>query len=130
MQSVAESKSQAAELSDLDPGIAETVHALRRCGVPTYESCQGGPGHTFPEPTVRFSGGREQGVQVLGLALQLRLPVRALKRVWRVVDGEPVGPHWELTFYPPMKRLPGGFRGDSALSNSVHCSHTGKPPSP
>lgn len=83
----------------LDPGIAGIVNALRAHGVPTHESCEGGPGHSFPEPTVRFHGGRAEGFSALAIALDLRLPVRALRRVWRVLDGEPCGPLWELSFY-------------------------------
>jgi hypothetical protein len=83
----------------LDPGIAPIVDALRARGVPTYESCQGGEGHAFPEPTVRFHGSRLEGFQALTIALQLGLPVRALRRVWRVIDGEPDGPTWEMSFY-------------------------------
>ncbi len=85
----------------IDAGIAPIVEALRGRGVPTYESCQGGEGHAFPEPTVRFHGDRFEGFQALSIALQLRLPVRALRRVWRVIDGEPEGPTWEMSFYPP-----------------------------
>ena len=87
-------------IEGLDPGIAQIVEALRARGVPTYESCEGGLGHAFPEPTVRFNGERKEGFQALSIALQLDLPVRALRRVWRVVDGEPTGPTWELSFYP------------------------------
>jgi hypothetical protein len=87
-------------LGGLDPGITGIVNELRARGVPTSESCEGGPGHSFPEPTVRFKGTREDGFQALGIALQLGMPVRALRRVWRVIDGEPCGPLWELSFYP------------------------------
>jgi hypothetical protein len=34
---------------------------LRAREVETYESYQGGPGHAFPEPTVRFHGGSSGG---------------------------------------------------------------------
>ncbi len=88
-----------AHLVGLDPGIAPIVEALRSRGVPTYESCEGGEGHAFPEPTVRFNGDRLDGFQALAIALQLQLPVRALRRVWRVLDGEPEGPTWEMSFY-------------------------------
>lgn len=33
----------------LDPGIASYVHILHQAGIETYESCQGGKGHTYPE---------------------------------------------------------------------------------
>ncbi len=36
----------------LDPGISEFVAVLQSKGVETYESCQGGDGHAFFEPTI------------------------------------------------------------------------------
>lgn len=82
----------------LDPGIAVMVAALTRAGVETFESCQGGDGHAYPEPTVRFHGCRSEGFRALAAALQAGLTVRALRRIWTVIDGEPTGPHWEMTF--------------------------------
>jgi hypothetical protein len=35
----------------LDEGIREIVITLATNGVETFESCQGGPEHCFPEPT-------------------------------------------------------------------------------
>ena len=84
----------------LDLGIADIVEGMRVRGVETYESCEGGPGHAFPEPTVRFHGHRDEGFRALSVVLQLRFPVRSLRRVWRVIDGEPTGPTWEMSFYP------------------------------
>lgn len=84
----------------LDPGIREAVLVLREDGIETFESCQGGPGHSFPVPTIRFHGGQADGFRALGLALQTGLRVCDLRRVWSVIDGEPVGPDWEMTFYP------------------------------
>jgi hypothetical protein len=85
----------------IDPGIANEVRILWENGVETTESCQGGQGHPFPEPTVRFSGDKSEGPRALGIALQHGLRVTALRRVWTVADGEPVGPFWEMTFYHP-----------------------------
>lgn len=82
----------------LDPGIAPVVLLLLGLGVETFESCQGGPGHSYPEPVVRFFGGRPEGYRVMGLALQHGLRVAALRRVWPIIDGEPTGPWWEMTF--------------------------------
>lgn len=42
------------ELEGLDPGIADAVHLLRRYGVPTFASCEGGEGHSFQHPTIRI----------------------------------------------------------------------------
>jgi hypothetical protein len=86
-------------LAALDPGIAVYVGLLDAAGVETFESCDGGPGHAFAEPTIRFHGERGEGFRALAVALQHRLPVRGLRRYWQVSDqGEPEGPHWELTF--------------------------------
>lgn len=83
----------------LDPGIKLYVEGLIAAGVETFESCQGGEGHSFPEPTVRFHGDRSEGFRALAIALQRQWPVHDLRRVWPIVDGEPTGPDWELTFY-------------------------------
>ena len=82
----------------LDEGIAEYVRILRRAGVETFESCEGGPGHARPEPTIRFHGERAEGFRALSVAIQHGLPVSDLRRSWSVEDGEPTGPHWELAF--------------------------------
>lgn len=88
------------EDAQLDAGISEIVCALRANGVETFESCQGGEGHTYAEPTVRFYGDRSEGLRALAAALRMELPVIDLRRVWPVIDGEPTGPWWELTFRP------------------------------
>ena len=84
--------------SPLDVGIKEAVDTLREYGVETYESCQGGPAHSYPEPTVCFHGQQEEGYRAFAAVRERNLPVYALKRVWSVEDGELVGPHWELIF--------------------------------
>lgn len=85
----------------LDPGIAEAVRVLRGAGIETFESCEGGLGHPFPVPTVRFHGDRSEGFRALAVALQMGLRVAELRRVWSIQDMEPVGPVWELTFTVP-----------------------------
>jgi len=82
----------------IDAGIRPYVETLRAAGVETFESCEGGEGHSMPEPTVRFHGARPDGFRALAVALQHGLPVADLRRYWPVIDGEPTGPYWELTF--------------------------------
>jgi hypothetical protein len=41
------------DFPDLDPGIRQAVRILREAGVETFESCEGGERHAYPEPTVR-----------------------------------------------------------------------------
>lgn len=86
----------------LDPGIQPAVEALRKAGVDTYESCEGGPGHAYTEPSVRFHGDQSEGLRALAAAIAAGLPVSELRRVWVVQDAEPSGPWWELTFRPTM----------------------------
>lgn len=84
----------------LDTGIWPAVEALRADGVETFESCEGGSGHAYPEPTVRFHGDHVEGYRALAVAMRAGLQVKELRRVWPVNDGEPTGPWWELTFRP------------------------------
>ena len=86
----------------LDPGIAAMVEILRQHGVETYESCEGGEGHSYPEPAVKFhgglGGGRAEGIRVAALAITYDLPMKAIRRVWNIEDGELTGPSWEIVF--------------------------------
>ena len=86
-------------LPELDPGIAPYVDALRAEGIETFESCDGGDGHAYTEPTVRFSGGRGEGFRALAVALAHRFPVQSIRRYWAIIDGEPSGTDWEMTFW-------------------------------
>jgi hypothetical protein len=82
----------------LDSGIRAHVEALNAEGVETFESCEGGTDHAYPEPTVRFYGDRSEGFRALAVAQAANLPVAALRRAWPILDDEPTGPWWELTF--------------------------------
>jgi hypothetical protein len=83
----------------IDPGIRQAVARLQAHGIETCESCEGSPGHAYPEPTVAFYGGPDAGWRALAVCLAYGLPVRSLRRVWAVLDtNEPNGPYWEVTF--------------------------------
>jgi hypothetical protein len=82
----------------IDPGIAKAVSILQANGVETFESCEGGAGHAFPEPTVRFYGTPAAGPRALAVCMDHGLPVMALRRVWYMENHELTGPNWELTF--------------------------------
>jgi hypothetical protein len=88
---------------DLDPGIAPYVKVLHENGVETFESCDGGPGHAMPEPTIRFHGERPEGFRALAVARTYNMPVGELRRFWPIIDGEPTGPYWAMTFYLPSE---------------------------
>jgi hypothetical protein len=85
----------------LDQGIRNAVIALIANGVEAFESCEGGRGHSYAEPTVRFEGDSSEGLRALSVALAHGLPVKELKRTWGVLEKMIHGPWWELTFYPP-----------------------------
>jgi hypothetical protein len=89
----------------LDDGIREIVITLVANGVETFESCEGGRGHSFPEPTVRFEGGASEGLRAVSVALENGLPVRRLRRVWGFENNLIHGPWWEMTFLPPRDSL-------------------------
>ena len=52
---------------------------------------------------VRFEGEQSEGWRAFAAVMAHRLPLLALRRTWDVLDGEPCGPHWELTFLPPAE---------------------------
>lgn len=99
----------------LDPAISHAVEVLRAGGIETFESCQGGEGHAFHEPTIRFHGGPHEGFRALAVALARGLPVAEVRRYWQVVDGEPCGPHWEMTFHAG-ERLSGAHTSTRSVS--------------
>lgn len=83
----------------LDRGIRRAVEQLQAGGIETFESCEGGEGHAYPEPTIRFHGTPEAGWRAVGICLAYGLPIFTLRRVWDILDGnEPNGPYWEVTF--------------------------------
>jgi hypothetical protein len=92
------------EDNQIDAGIRGAVEALRAGGVETFESCEGGTEHAYPEPTVRFMGGQAEGFRAFALAVDAGLPVAELRRVWPINDGEPTGPWWEMTFASTCRR--------------------------
>ena len=85
----------------IDAGIQNAVDTLRAAGIETFESCEGGNGHAFTEPTVRFHGDRTEGYKAVSVALRSGLEVSDLRRIWTIIEGELTGPFWELVFYKP-----------------------------
>lgn len=86
-------------LASLDPGIAPFVDVLHAHGIGTTESCQGGKGHAFPEPTVCFDGDLSEGYRAAAIALTHSLPVSSIRRCWPIhSSGELTGPEWQIVF--------------------------------
>ena len=83
----------------LDPGIRDAVLIMREAGVETFESCEGGVGHAFDVPTIKFHGNAWAGYKALAVAMENGLAVRRCQRVWGVVDGQMEGPWWEIVLH-------------------------------
>lgn len=82
----------------LDSGIARAVGVLVGAGVETFESCEGGEGHSSAAPVVKFYGSNAAGWAALAACLDHDLPVSELARVWDLDAAEPSGPYWKLVF--------------------------------
>lgn len=107
----------------LDLGIGEYVDVLADAGIETFESCEGGEGHSYPEPTIRFHGDRAEGFKALSVALRSGLPISALRRMWPIVDGEPHGPCWEMVFFRPGVAKSGNAPALGAGGQGFKSSH-------
>jgi len=83
---------------EIDPGIRRAVLILRRAGVETFESCDGGDGHAFPEPTIKFHGNAWAGFKAFAIAKENGLPAARIQYVWHEVNGHLHGPWWEIVF--------------------------------
>jgi len=88
----------------LDAGIRVAVLILRRYGVETFESCEGGNGHPFPDPTIRFYGSPWAGYRAFAVAMEHGLPVFALQLEYGVDNGQLTGPYWRLVFKPEVRK--------------------------
>lgn len=112
---------------ELDPGIRQIVRILSGNGVETCQSCAAsgphgtrsgypaglGP-HSYPDPTVEFTGSYADGFRALSIALAHGLPVSELRRVWNVTrQGEPSGPIWALIFCLHPNNLLGWLAPDA-----------------
>jgi hypothetical protein len=85
-------------LDEVDEGIRDAVVVLNAGGFETYQSCQGGVGHSFAEPTVQFHGEISEGLRAVSWCQTYGMPVLALHRLWYVLEGELTGPTWEIVF--------------------------------
>ena len=89
--------------SFIDAGILPAVEILNKHGFETFESCQGGEGHSFPEPTVRFLGSEFDLIRAYEICECYGLTVLAAKRVYKKADvyiskTKHIGFAWEKPF--------------------------------
>lgn len=73
----------------LDTGIRFPVKVLHAYGFETCQSCEGGDGHSYPEPTVDLVGSAETtpGFAALHYLNAYGLDVQAVAQVWDVAHG-------------------------------------------
>ena len=91
------------DYDELDLDIRAAVRILRDHGIVTFESCQGGPGHSRDAAFIKFGGNLAEAMYAMAVVLfdpSHGLRPLALQQVWMLNDGFPDGPHWELTFFP------------------------------
>lgn len=82
----------------VDLRIVRAVKVLKDAEFTTIESCEGGEGHAYPEPTIKFAGSRATGWRALGELLTFGLPLNHIGQMWSMTDGHPKGPNWIVTF--------------------------------
>lgn len=93
------------EYQKLDAGIRFAVRVLHAAGFETCQSCQGGLGHSYPEPTVETTALADDssGFGALAALQEYGLPVAAVAIVWPVRNGLPYEKNWRVTFYKTME---------------------------
>jgi hypothetical protein len=94
-----------ASYGSLDVGIRFAVRVLHARGFETCQSCQGGQGHSYPEPTVEMVAGGDDalGFGALDALRSYGLPVADVAIVWRVSGSHPFEKLWRITFYKTME---------------------------
>lgn len=68
---------------NVDEWIRPAVIILNKHGFKTFESCQGGEGHCYPQPTIRFEGSEFDCIRAYEICELYKLPVYEVKRVFR-----------------------------------------------
>lgn len=91
------------DFSFVDEKIRAVVVLLNRHGFKTFESCQGGEGHCFKYPTVRFEGSEFDLIKAHNICEVNNLNVMEGKRVYRKTplyndEGVSIGEAWETPF--------------------------------
>jgi hypothetical protein len=70
------------KIKGLDKGIRPAVEILQKGGFETTESCEGGDGHCYSEPTVRFLGSEFDLFKAYQHCEQNKLNVDCVRRVF------------------------------------------------
>lgn len=95
------------EIEHLDVGIAPAVRILLNHGFKTFESCEGGEGHAFHDPIIRFFGSEFDLIRAFEICEAHKLNIYEARRVFRKGDiydhnrtkkAMPIGIAWENPF--------------------------------
>lgn len=70
------------DYSLIDTGILPALKILRAFGFDTFESCEGGKGHAFPDPTIKFWGDEFDCIRAYELCEQFGLNVFRARRIF------------------------------------------------
>lgn len=95
-------------IADLDELIRPAVILLNKYGFKTFESCQGGEGHCYGDPTVRFEGTEFDLIRAYELCEIHGMNPKAAKRVYWKQDVYFDTDKWEVigeTWHPPFNEL-------------------------
>lgn len=89
----------------LDAGIRFAVRVLHAAGLETCQSCQGGKGHAYFEPTIDMisTGDDAEGFRALAALQSHGLPVSEIAIAWPVRHGLPYERLWRITFRKTME---------------------------
>lgn len=97
----------------LDEYVREPVYLLQQHGILTHQSCQGGPGHSYDEPTIDFAARPipGEGFKALAVLIEFGYKVTSLLRVYDVENAEVVESYWRITFRAktPSVKLKSGY---------------------
>ena len=94
------------DFTTLDPKISFPVRILHEHGIDTYESCQGGEGHCFKYPVIRFNGDKTEGYKAFDILAKHGFVVHHLQRCWTVTNNEIGAPYWQLELAETGQPIP------------------------
>jgi len=72
-------------LVPVDLGIVRGVKILKDAGFTTIESCEGGKGHSYAEPTIQFVGSHATGWAAMAELMTYGLPSGAWGKCGRLI---------------------------------------------
>jgi hypothetical protein len=89
----------------IDAGVRFPVRVLHAYGFDTCQSCQGGKGHAYDQPTIEMesTGDDAGGFGALAALQRYGLPVADIAIRWPVRNGLPYERLWTITFRKTME---------------------------